>query len=124
MSLLLDVLVHWGLENRVFSQRGFPSPSPSPLFTSLLSRSTRRSFCSLYYFFTYLPEIPEEKYSWFSLTFSSLANMVFEDCVERIFVGNKYCEKHLGSFIIRGENIVLIAEIVRSHNFVPSLFAS
>lgn len=40
------------------------------------------------------------------------ANIVLEDTVERIFVGNKYCEKPLGIFIIRGENVVLLSEIV------------
>jgi U6 snRNA-associated Sm-like protein LSm1 len=40
------------------------------------------------------------------------ANIVLEDTVERIFVGNKYCEKPLGIFIIRGENVELLSEIV------------
>lgn len=47
---------------------------------------------------------------WQSLTVA--ANIVLEETVERIFVGNKYCEKPLGIFIIRGENVVLLSEIV------------
>eukprot|EP01127_Copromyxa_protea_P005316 TRINITY_DN15260_c0_g1_i1.p1 TRINITY_DN15260_c0_g1~~TRINITY_DN15260_c0_g1_i1.p1 ORF type:complete len:132 (+),score=25.53 TRINITY_DN15260_c0_g1_i1:41-436(+) len=44
-------------------------------------------------------------------SFDQYANVVLEDTVERIFVGNKYCEKHLGVFIIRGENVELLSEI-------------
>jgi len=44
-------------------------------------------------------------------SFDQFANMVFEDVIERIFVDNKYCEKKLGTFIIRGENIVILGEI-------------
>jgi len=41
------------------------------------------------------------------------ANIVLEKTVERIFVGNKYAEKSLGIFVIRGENVVLLGELVR-----------
>lgn len=49
----------------------------------------------------------------FLYTVTVSANVVLEDTVERIFVGNKYCEKSLGIFIIRGENVVMLSEIVR-----------
>lgn len=46
-----------------------------------------------------------------------IANFVVEDCVERIFVGNKYTEKPLGSFIVRGENVILLGEMVHLFAF-------
>ncbi len=42
----------------------------------------------------------------------SVANIVLEGTEERIFVGNKFCSKPLGVFLIRGENVELLAEIV------------
>jgi len=44
-------------------------------------------------------------------SYDQFANVVLEDTVERVFVGNKFCQKPLGVFIIRGENVVLISEI-------------
>jgi U6 snRNA-associated Sm-like protein LSm1 len=46
------------------------------------------------------------------------ANLVLEDTVERIYAGNTFAEKWCGLFLIRGENVVLLGEIVPSH---PSL---
>ena len=45
-----------------------------------------------------------------------LANLVLEDTVERIYVGNTFAEKWCGLFLIRGENVVLLGEIVPSHS--------
>lgn len=42
------------------------------------------------------------------------ANVVLENTFERIIVGDKWGEKRLGLFIIRGENVVLLGEIVRA----------
>jgi hypothetical protein len=42
------------------------------------------------------------------------ANLVLEDTVERIYHGNAYAENWHGLFLIRGENVVLLGEIVRS----------
>ena len=44
-----------------------------------------------------------------------LANLVLEDTVERIYAGNTFAEKWCGLFLIRGENVVLLGEIVPSH---------
>ena len=41
------------------------------------------------------------------------ANLVLEDTVERIYHGNAYAETWHGLFLIRGENVVLLGEIVR-----------
>ncbi len=48
-----------------------------------------------------------------------LANLVLEDTVERIYAGNTFAEKWCGLFLIRGENVVLLGEIVPS--LVPFL---
>eukprot|EP01128_Nolandella_sp_AFSM9_P000916 TRINITY_DN11040_c0_g1_i1.p1 TRINITY_DN11040_c0_g1~~TRINITY_DN11040_c0_g1_i1.p1 ORF type:complete len:151 (-),score=42.04 TRINITY_DN11040_c0_g1_i1:195-611(-) len=48
-------------------------------------------------------------------SFDQYANVVIEDCVERIFVGMKYCEKPLGTFIVRGDNVVLLGEMDIDH---------
>ena len=40
------------------------------------------------------------------------ANLVLEDTVERIYHGNAYAENWHGLFLIRGENVVLLGEIV------------
>ena len=42
-----------------------------------------------------------------------LANLVLEDTVERIYHGNAFAENWHGLFLIRGENVVLLGEVVR-----------
>jgi len=49
-----------------------------------------------------------------NLSPSGLANLVLEDTVERIYAGNTFAEKWCGLFLIRGENVVLLGEIVGS----------
>jgi hypothetical protein len=44
------------------------------------------------------------------------ANVVLEQAIERIMVGELYCDLPLGLYIIRGENVVLIGELVRGQN--------
>jgi len=51
-----------------------------------------------------------------------LANLVLEDTVERIYHGNSYAENWHGLFLIRGENVVLLGEIVC--RFLTSLSSS
>ena len=41
------------------------------------------------------------------------ANLVLEDTVERIYHQNVFAERKQGLFLIRGENVVLLGEIVR-----------
>jgi LSM domain len=41
------------------------------------------------------------------------ANLVLEDTVERIYHGDVFAENWHGLFLIRGENVVLLGEIVR-----------
>ena len=48
-----------------------------------------------------------------TLIFFSLANLVLEDTVERIYHDNNFAENFHGLFLIRGENVVLLGEIVR-----------
>jgi small nuclear ribonucleoprotein (snRNP)-like protein len=42
----------------------------------------------------------------------TLANLVLQDAVERIFVGDIYGDIPSGIYVIRGENVVLLGEIV------------
>lgn len=42
------------------------------------------------------------------------ANVVLEGALERIMVGELFCDLPLGLYIIRGENVVLICELVRN----------
>lgn len=46
--------------------------------------------------------------------YSSLctANVVLQDACERVIVGDLYCDIPLGLYVIRGENVVLIGELV------------
>ena len=44
--------------------------------------------------------------------FIVLANLVLQDTIERIHVGNEYGDIQRGIFLVRGENIVLLGEIV------------
>lgn len=43
---------------------------------------------------------------------SRLANLLLQDAIERIYVGQKYGDIHRGVFLIRGENVVLLGEFV------------
>lgn len=40
------------------------------------------------------------------------ANVMLEQTVERVIVGDKYCDKPLGLYVIRGENVVLLGTMV------------
>ncbi|KAH8549295.1 LSM1 protein [Umbelopsis sp. PMI_123] len=44
-------------------------------------------------------------------SFDQFANLVLQDTIERIFVGNCYGDIPRGIFLIRGENVVLLGEI-------------
>lgn len=49
------------------------------------------------------------------------ANVVLEGALERIIVGALFCDLPLGLYIIRGENVVLIGELV-GLTFTPFFF--
>lgn len=40
------------------------------------------------------------------------ANLVLEDTIERIYHGQTYADDPVGLFLIRGENVVLLGEVV------------
>ncbi|GJJ74889.1 U6 snRNA-associated Sm-like protein LSm1 [Entomortierella parvispora] len=44
-------------------------------------------------------------------SFDQFANLVLQDTIERIYVGDAYGDIPRGIFIIRGENVVLLGEI-------------
>ena len=54
------------------------------------------------------------------------ANLVLQDAIERIFVGNRYGDVPKGTFIVRGENVVLMGEIDldKEDNVSPSVASS
>ena len=41
-----------------------------------------------------------------------VGNVVLNDCYERYYLDLEYAEEHRGLYLVRGENIVLIAELV------------
>ena len=60
-------------------------------------------------------------FPFFPLTLNSfpfVANLVLEDTVERIYHENAFAENFHGLFLIRGENVVLLGEIVRLSNIL------
>jgi len=50
------------------------------------------------------------------MLFDLTANLVLQDTIERIFVQDLYADISRGIFIVRGENVLLLGEIVRSSN--------
>lgn len=53
---------------------------------------------------------------------SSIANAVLEGACERVIVGDLYCDIPLGLYVIRGENVVLIGELVCILNSIPTFW--
>lgn len=56
-----------------------------------------------------------------SLTTLGIANLVLQDTVERIYSGNLYAEEHVGLYLVRGENVLLLGEIVSLPHFQPCI---
>ena len=52
---------------------------------------------------------------------SVTANLVLQDTIERIFVKNLYSDRPRGIFLVRGENVLLLGEIVCFPNCPPIL---
>lgn len=50
------------------------------------------------------------------------ANLVLHKTIERIHVGKEYGDIPRGVFIVRGENVVLLGEIVRNAKFILELY--
>ncbi|EFJ28168.1 hypothetical protein SELMODRAFT_146440 [Selaginella moellendorffii] len=53
-------------------------------------------------------------------SFDQFANLVLEKAVERIIVGDLYCDLPLGLYIIRGENVVLVGELDQTKKDLPA----
>lgn len=45
-------------------------------------------------------------------SYDQFGNLVLDDTIERLYVDLEYAEEHLGPFLVRGENVVLVGEIV------------
>lgn len=52
-------------------------------------------------------------------SFDQFANAVLEGACERAIVGDLYCDIHLGLYVIRGENVVLIGELDLEREELP-----
>jgi len=52
-------------------------------------------------------------------SFDQFANVVLEGALERIMVGELFCDLPLGLYIIRGENVVLIGELDLEREELP-----
>ncbi|KAJ6427149.1 hypothetical protein OIU84_022703 [Salix udensis] len=52
-------------------------------------------------------------------SFDQFANAVLEGACERVIVGDLYCDIHLGLYVIRGENVVLIGELDLEREDLP-----
>lgn len=69
------------------------------------------SLIHLIFFFRILQtNVPSECLTLLSLLYT--ANAVLEGACERVIVGDLYCDIPLGLYVIRGENVVLIGELV------------
>ena len=44
-------------------------------------------------------------------SYDQFGNLVLDDTVERFFVDLEHADEHRGSYLVRGENIVLVGEI-------------
>lgn len=42
-----------------------------------------------------------------------IANLVLQDTIERVFANNLYADIQRGIYLVRGENVLLLGEIVR-----------
>lgn len=55
----------------------------------------------------------DQETNYYILSPPKIANLVLQDTIERIYVADTYGDIPRGIFIIRGENVVLLGEIVR-----------
>ncbi|KZZ87025.1 Like-Sm ribonucleoprotein (LSM)-related domain protein [Ascosphaera apis ARSEF 7405] len=46
-------------------------------------------------------------------SWDQFANLVLQDTVEKVYAGNLFAEQKRGIYIVRGENVLLLGEIVR-----------
>lgn len=53
-------------------------------------------------------------------SFDQFANAVLENALERVIVGDLYCDLPLGLYVIRGENVVLIGELDPEREELPA----
>ncbi|KAE8211748.1 hypothetical protein CF327_g4514 [Tilletia walkeri] len=58
-------------------------------------------------------------------SYDQFANLVLQDTIERIFVGNRFGDIPHGLFLVRGENVVLMGEIdLDAEDEIPPSIAS
>lgn len=90
---------------------GFLTPSPPHLYSCITpSRSMYSMLMSLRVIVRLVPPRLRETNSL--LTRKPIANLVLQSTIERLYVGDAYCDIPRGVFIVRGENVLLLGEIV------------
>lgn len=103
---ILHQVVHW----KLFSE-GMSWGGPDPFFgTSLADNLDKHLLVILR---------DGRKLIGILRSFDQFANVVIEGAVERIIVGDLFCDVHLGLYIIRGENVVLIGELDSTKDNLP-----
>ncbi|KAI8905417.1 Sm-like ribonucleoprotein [Gorgonomyces haynaldii] len=50
-------------------------------------------------------------------TYDQFANLVLHDTIERIFYGSEYGDQERGTFLVRGENVVLLGQVEQQIEF-------
>ena len=56
-------------------------------------------------------------------SFDQFANIVLEEAVERVIVGKRFADVPLGLYVIRGENVVLLGQIVTCAHTWPKPYS-
>ena len=57
-------------------------------------------------------------------SFDQFANIVLEQACERIIIDKRFADVPLGLYVIRGENVVLIGEMVRLRSGIGPLYTT
>ncbi len=52
---------------------------------------------------------------YFMILWGSLGNLLLEDTIERYYYDLEWADDRLGTFLVRGENIVLMGDLVSNY---------
>lgn len=48
-------------------------------------------------------------------SYDQYGNLILNDCYERYYLDLEYAEEHRGLYLVRGENVVLLGDLVPSN---------
>lgn len=57
-------------------------------------------------------------------TFDQFGNLLLQDAYERLYVELEYAEEYRGVYLVRGENVVLVGELVHLLSPLPRMKTS